>query len=403
MSGGFNLQQTEDPVLKGILDGARAFSGPEIVQFDITNRCNNNCLCCWNNSPLLGELSEEKKKERKYELPFDLVQRTISELKDLGTEKIFLAGGGEPFIHPQIMEILRCAKENKMKIFINTNFTLIDKERAKEIVGLKIDLIHVSLLAGTPEIYTLVHPNKTEATFNKIKKILKYLTRLRQQKRQGGPIPLPHLDLYYVIFNTNYRDIKKMADLAMEVRANSLEFTPMDVIPGKTDILLLNDSQRKEVLELVKIQHRRIEEFNKRKGGLVTFIEQYDSFINRLSSEGAAKGEYEANTVPSRPCYVGWAFARILANGNVTPCLKAHRVSIGNLYERPFREIWNSPEQQLFRKKSFKLDRTDPYFNLIGNNPNTQFGCLNSCDNIQINIDMHKKYADILRKYGRIR
>lgn len=390
----------DDLVLKGIVDGSQAFVGPEIVQFDITNRCNNKCLCCWNNSPLLGEPSEERKKEKEYELLFDLIKKTIGELREMGTKTLFLAGGGEPFMHPNIIEILGCAKENGMRVVINTNFTLIDEDKIKKIVELKIDHIHVSLLAGSNKSYVLVHPNKTEDTFFRIKELLKYLAKLKEEKNQ--PIQ-PHINMYYVIFNTNYLDIKIMVDLAMEVKANSLEFTPMDVIPGKTDGLLLNRAQIKKVLREVKIQHKRLKEFNKQYGGLVTFIEQYNSFIKRLSTEEADRGEYETAIVPTRPCYVGWAFARILANGNVNPCLKAHRITIGNLYKQSFKDIWNSQEQQLFREKSFKLNRTDPYFRMIGNNPNGSFGCLNSCDSIQINIDMHKKYADMLKKYGRIK
>ena len=117
----------EDLFLKGVLDGRRAFIGPEIVQFDLTNRCNNNCLCCWNRSPLLGPLDEDKIRENNEQLPFEIVKNTLEDLRALGTKKIFLAGGGEPFAHPDIMKILRCVKENGMRVFINTNFTLIYK------------------------------------------------------------------------------------------------------------------------------------------------------------------------------------------------------------------------------------------------------------------------------------
>jgi MoaA/NifB/PqqE/SkfB family radical SAM enzyme len=394
--------ERDDFLLRGILDGARAFTGPEIVQFDITNRCNNDCLCCWNNSPLLGEPSEEKKKEKSHELPFAVVARTIRELKRMGTRMLFLAGGGEPFMHPRIMDILACAKHCGMRIFINTNFTLIDKKMAREIVDLKIDLIHVSMLAGSAKTYALVHPNKSEETFYRIKEILEYLMRERKLKGQEAPTPFPHIDLYYVVFNRNYRDIADMAGFAMEVRANSLEFMPVDVIPGKTDSLLLNEVQKKEVLAEVIKQKLRLDAFNKREGGIVTFIEQYDSFISRMSAESAVRGAYEAHTVTAQPCYAGWAFARILASGDVNPCLKAHRISVGNIHEQPFGKIWNSVKQQEFRKKSFALDSPDDYFRLIGNDEQSRFGCLNSCDNIQINVDMHGKFARELRRRGRI-
>ena len=121
----------EDLLLKGILDGKTGFIGPQIVQFDLTNRCNNNCLCCWNRSPLLGEFNEQKREENNRELSFDVIKKTLLELKELGTKDIFLAGGGEPFAHPDIMKILKLVKQNGMRVFINTNFTLIDKEKVR--------------------------------------------------------------------------------------------------------------------------------------------------------------------------------------------------------------------------------------------------------------------------------
>lgn len=403
MNGNDNLA-TDDLLLKGILDGSHAFTGPGIVQFDITNRCNNNCLCCWNNSALLGRPTDEKRKEAECELPFDLIKKTIGELKEMGTKILFFAGGGEPFMHPKIMEILKYAKECNLRLIINSNFTLIDMERAKEIAEFKVDFFHVSLLAGTAKTYALIHPNKTKETFYKIKEVLRYIAFLKQERNQNLPVPVPHINLYYVIFNKNFAEIKNMADLAIEVKANSFEFTPVDVIPGKTDVLLLKDIQRKKVLRSVMAQYKRIEKFNNKQGSKVIFIEQYDSFLKRLSDECASRGQYETKTVFSQPCcYTGWSFLRILADGNVTPCLKAHRISVGNIYNQSIKDIWNSGEQQLFRRKSFKLEEGDPYFKMIGNNPESGFGCLNSCDNIQINIDMHNKYAGILRENGRIK
>ncbi|MFH0940911.1 MAG: radical SAM protein [Candidatus Omnitrophota bacterium] len=398
-----NDKDRDELMLKSILEGGEAVLGPEIVQFDITNRCNNDCICCWNNSPLLEEPTPEKKKNNECELPFGIIKRAIFELKEMGTKTLFLAGGGEPFMHPDVIEILKCAKENGMKVCLNTNFALVDRASAKEIVDAKVDLIHVSLLAGTPETYALVHPNKSRETFLKIKETLAYLLQYRREKKQETPVPLPHIDLYYVIFNKNYGDIGKMADLAMELRTNTLEFTPVDVLPGTTDVLLLNEAQKAFVLREVKMQHKRIEEFNKREGSKVTFIEQYDSFLKRLSPKEATQGRYETRIVLNQPCYVGWSFLRILADGSVIPCLKAHRIPSGNLYQHSIKDIWNNEAQQLFRKKSLALDSEDPYFKMIGNDPSASFGCINSCDNIQVNIDMHNKFADLLRSHGRIK
>lgn len=384
-------------LLNDFKNGFWASKGPEIVQFDITNRCNNNCLCCWNRSPLLGKFDEQKIKENDEELKFEVIRKILEELKVMGTKTIFLAGGGEPFAHPDIMKILRCIKENNMGVFINSNFTLINKEMAKEIVKLKVDHIHVSLLAGTSGTYAKIHPNKTEETFRKIIDLLKYISLLKEKTGQHLYDPLPHINLYYVIFNKNYSEIDKMMDLAIETKADSVEFTPLDVIPGKTDCLLLSKKESEYVTEILNKQSLRIDQYNIQEPVKIN-ITQKDSFLKRMNSSRALSGRYESEGVINQPCYVGWAFVRVKADGNVNPCLKAHRISIGNINEKSFAEIWNSPQERLFREKAFIHDPSDPYFNLIGNDPNIEFGCLRSCDNIQINKEMHSKYAKLLPK-----
>ena len=391
-----------DMLLKGILDGSKAFTGPETVQFDITNRCCNNCLCCWRNSPLLGEPSESEKKDKRQQLPFSLIKKTIKELKAMKTKNLFFAGGGDPFMHPDIMRILQYAKKCKMKLFVNTNFVLVDKAKARELVKLKIDHIHVSVLAGNAKTYALVHPNKTEETFYKIKEILKYMAALKVKRKQHLFDPCPHINLYYVIFNKNYMDINDMVDLAIDVKADTLEFTPVDVVRGKTDSLLLDAMQIGYVTDDVKSNAKRLEEYNIDQP-VKTNIEQYENFLKRINSVHAIDGKYESRTVVGQPCYAGWTFARIAADGEVSPCLKAHKISIGNIYKNSFAEIWNSPQEQEFRKRSFNLDFDDKYFKDIGNDPDLNFGCLQSCDNLQINMDMHKKYKEVLIKNDKIK
>lgn len=381
-------------VKQGVANGRKAFIGPETVQFDVTNRCNNACLCCWHNSPLLGEPSAERRQQKQAELPFSLVAKTIRALKEYGTKKIFFAGGGEPFMHPRFMDILACAKECDMRVNINTNFSLVDTAMAKELVRLKIEHIHVSMLAGSAETYNVIHPTATDYTFVRLREVLKYLAR---EKRRVKSYIIPHINLYYVIFNKNYHDIPHMGQLGIDVCANSIEFTPIDVIPGKTDVLLLNDEQREHVIREVRLQSERYKKKDRMydENFPVPFIAQKDSFIERLSHYEASDGRYEKELVMQQPCYVGWAFARILANGNVTPCLKAHNICAGNIYEQSFEEIWNSPAQQEFRVKTAVLDSGDPYLQKIGNDASSLCGCLDSCDNVQINRDMHRKYKKV--------
>jgi len=367
----------------GILDGAYAYKGPGSAQIDLTNNCNNDCIGCWCNSPLL----EEKKidpQTKKQAIPFKRVIDLIDELYKMGTHHIYYAGGGEPFMHPQIMEILEHTKRRGLECYVNTNFTLIDEKKIKELIDLKVDSLAVSIWAGTAKIYSDTHPNKDENTFYRIKEMLKLLNRAKHK--------YPIIKIYNVIFNMNYHDIEAMVEFVLQTNSDALEFTALDTIPGKTDKLLLNDKEKDVLLESCKRIKERYE-----SGGLKNKLKLlgFEQFMRRLSNTDAKSAEYDSNIIGVLPCYAGWTFVRILADGNVNSCLKSHRFPVGNILNQNFRCIWNEALQRYFREKTLRLERNDPFFSLIGNDPDSKMGCYKSCDNIGHNMDMYGKIASL--------
>jgi MoaA/NifB/PqqE/SkfB family radical SAM enzyme len=290
---------------------------------------------------------------------------------------------------------------------MNTNFTLIDSQKARALVEMKIDHIHVSILAASGKTYAKVHPNKTEETFFAIKEMLKYIACLKSIKNQhlGGPDyplgPLPHIGMHYVLFNENYQEIDEMVNLAMEVAADSVEFPLIDIVPGKTDPLLLSKEELDFVYKELKRQVKKIELYNPTVPVKLQIVNK-ELIESRLDSDQAEDGKYEVDSVIKQPCYVGWMFLRILANGEVNSCLKSHRLCLGNIYERSIQDIWNNDKQRLFRQKALRHDPQDVFFHMIGNDVAT-FGCADSCDNIKINIEMHNKYGGLLKHHGKIK
>lgn len=367
----------------GVLDGLYAYKGPVFAQIDLTNNCNNDCIGCWCNSPLLEEkkIDSEVKKQT---IPFKRVIKLIDELYKMGTNRIYYAGGGEPFMHPQIMEIIRHTKKRGLICYVNTNFTLIDEKKVKELIDLKVDHLIVSVWAGTPEVYSATHPNKNEETFLKIKEILKLLNSRKHK--------YPIIKLYNVIFNMNYYDIEAMIALAIQTNSETIEFTVIDTIPGKTDKLLLNDKEIHILFEnCKKLKENYVTRNSENKLQLLGF----EQFLRRISNINAKSAEYDSNIIGNMPCYAGWVFARILADGNVNSCLKSHRFPVGNILDQDFRTIWNGPLQKYFRQKTIRFKRKDPFFSLIGNDPDSNMGCYKSCDNIGHNMDMHDKIASL--------
>jgi hypothetical protein len=159
----------------------------------------------------------------------------------------------------------------------------------------------------------------------------------------------------------------------------------VDAIPGKTDKLILNTAQRMEVLKKVEsiANDRQITKRIEIMGA--------PRIISRLRNPFSDEGHYDKGIIDTLPCYVGWTFSRILANGDVNACLKAHRIPVGNIYNESFQYIWNSPQQKLFRIKTGNVNKDDTFFRLIGNDPNVKIGCHRGCDDLERTLTMIRR------------
>lgn len=88
------------------------------VYIEITSICNRNCPYCYNDSTTAGRMIEK-----------DSLFRVFNECKHLGISTVTLSGG-EPFIHPDIDEILFELETLDMKAVIITNLSLVSDYNA---------------------------------------------------------------------------------------------------------------------------------------------------------------------------------------------------------------------------------------------------------------------------------
>lgn len=363
----------------GIFDGEYAYKGPDCVQIDLTNNCNNDCVACWCNSPLLGDkaIPADIKKQS---LDYKLVIKLIDKLSAMRTRELFFSGGGEPLMHPRFIDIISYAKLKGFVCHLNTNFTLADANIIKKLKDVSLDYLIVSLWSATPRTYLLTHPNKDEETFIRIKNLLKLLN---ESKRI-----YPKIRLYNVISNINYREFIQMVDFALDTKCEFVEFTVVDTIPGRTDKLLLSKKQNLELIEMCKTV-KEDKKYYTANGEFI--IVNFEQFLRRISCGHGCDAEYDREFLDDVPCYVGWLFARVLADGNVNSCLKSHRIPIGNLYKDEFDIIWNGKLQCQFRKSVLGPKNASSIFSLIGNDPGKEIGCYKSCDDLGRNLFVHEK------------
>jgi len=365
-----------DLELAGVMDGERAFSGPEQVVIDLTNRCNNNCIGCWTRSPLLRDL-EPTNTWAAQEIPYDSMLHLLNDLHDLGTRRVRFTGGGEPLIHPRLDDLLRACSQRNLTTCITTNGTRITEARVELFASLPVDELAVSIWAGSPDTYARTHPNKTGRTFEKIERNLTLLCQRRKLR--------PKVTLANVIFAMNYAEVEKMYDFALRVGVDSVYFAVLDPIEGRTDGLLLQPPQVMEInAQLDRIERRNAALPQNRR----LELENWDGFRRRINSAAEQqKGEYDAGVIDSLPCYVGWIFCRILANGDVVPCCRGADMPLGNINTDGFRKTWLSPRYTEFRVKALNLSKQDPYFAPIG--------CHKTCDNLMHNEQVQQQLDDM--------
>lgn len=360
----------------GVMDGAGAYVGPESVQIDLTDRCNSDCVSCWTHSPLVvgGEHPPRD------ELPWPKVEALLTELAELGTQAVYFSGGGDPTVHARWLDAVALSKSLGMRTIVNSNMTLVDRDKADRLAEIAPDLVIASVWAATPEGYSRTHPSKPGEVFGELTANLRYLCDVKPHATR--------LRVYNVISPANVDELEAMVGYACEVGADQVEFTPTDSVAGFTECLHLSRDQLDAAL--AACERIRFTDHHNRLGHRLTLYE-FDTFVGRLSSPRATEGIYDLQTINERGCYVGWTFARVHADGRVAPCLKCHKVTQGNIHEQTFRAIWTGEPQARFRGLTRDFRTGDPFFQLVGNDPSETVGCFKACDDRGRNWDMQHR------------
>ena len=98
---------------------------PIRVALEPTNLCNLKCPMCPVSNPKPGA-------QRGF-MDFDLYKKLVDQASEFAVD-ITLVGGGEPMLHPQIIDFIKYAKSKKMRVRMDSNATLITEEKAKALI-----------------------------------------------------------------------------------------------------------------------------------------------------------------------------------------------------------------------------------------------------------------------------
>lgn len=292
---------------------ADCFSNPEInspqsLHIDITNRCPLNCVACYKTP---GETVN---------ISYHQWQQLISEAEQLKVFQIAI-GGGEPMIHPDIVQFIKHVAQTEMSATITTSGFGLNAELLDKLIENGLNHIQISLNGSTKAV------NK--------------LSRDGYQYAIDALKLLSHTNLSYgvnwVARKSNLSDFEALIELAKQYKAenvNILRYKPSPNENYKNETLGPND-----FLTLT----RKIKQV---RGIKLKTDSAYSNLLIHIN-----QGKVSKNTCG---CGAGKTFMAISPDGSFKPC--SHLSLSDDKYETIGGYWMNSPDIIALRNIEFKKD-----------------------------------------------
>lgn len=334
-------------VLKGIaLFGVKkpfVPGAPFQVVWNITKACNMRCIHCY----------ETASKPDPDELSKDQIIKGLDTMAKSGVTSVAFSGG-EPSIHPNILDFINHVEDNGMFASIATNgYTLSDKTKAKKFVNAGLRFVQISLDGMDP---------KTHDSFRKVNGAWERAVKTINNFVSMGIF----VEVATTVTEHNLGEIPEMIDFVRDLGANW--FMLYNFIPtGKGKEISKMDISPKERSELLKKAYNE----NSSEMQVLSTSPQYASIVSSIvSSDNGMIPTHFYNPEYTNPmiaqladfiggCGAGRFYMSIEPNGDMYPCVffpHKNEVKLGNIAEDDFETIWqeNNLLNQLRDKKILK-------------------------------------------------
>lgn len=173
--------------------------------FEITSRCNHNCLYCYNvwkcpniDYPTSDELSTEQ------------VKQIILKLKCQTRIKYLAISGGEPLLRKDVPEIIKFCSDNLIQANLLTNGSLLSEENCKKCVEADTSIFEVPFISPDRQThYKLTGTDNLKEIIQGIKNLKWYDTTVI---------------VVFVATKLNIKQIKETAEAAIALGADGIMF-----------------------------------------------------------------------------------------------------------------------------------------------------------------------------------
>jgi MoaA/NifB/PqqE/SkfB family radical SAM enzyme len=254
---------------------------PEIAVIEVTNRCNLNCIMCYR----LEYLNETG------DMSFELFQQIAQTVK--GAKHICCHGGGEPLLHPRILEMIDCAWQicRPQILSITTNGTMLNHKVAEKLCQSKLNRLFVSMDGADKETYENIRGFPFEQIVENVKRFKSIST-------------IPTV-IQYTVMRQNLRSLLGLPRLVSQMGADG-----------------------------INVQHLIAWNRGTEKMRIIDLHREFQKISQTVTKEARDYGiECTVNEIPRYPLFLGKCdlpFRQVYFNhrGGIAPCCIAIHLSL---------------------------------------------------------------------------
>jgi len=316
------------------------------LTFEITKKCPMQCLLCSSN----GGMSDTK------EFTFNEIKNIIDTSVQLGTKHINLSGG-EPLIHPHILDICSYIKEKGLTIDVYTcgnvgdldgNNKSIDNKLLVSLKKIGMESLIFSIHGDTAETHEAVTTRK--GSFDNL------IQSIKQSIKTGL-----FTELHFVPTKINYHSLPKVMELVQKLQVKRLSV--LRFVPQGRGLINRN------LLEI------KFDEITELKNILQEIRDKYPSDKFRT---GAPFNCFQLSNQTF--CNAGIDKATIKPNGFVVPCVSMKDFIIdvedNNIWTRSLSDIWKDSTLFNISRKSLQIIEQESVCNNCEQFSRCKGGCL---------------------------
>ncbi|MDZ7665429.1 MAG: 12,18-didecarboxysiroheme deacetylase [Desulfotignum sp.] len=305
-----------------------------VVVWNMTQRCNLKCVHCYARSE---DISYDN------ELTQDQAIAMMDDLADFGVP-VLLFSGGEPLVHPRLVEYAQYAVSKGMRAVISTNGTLITREKAKKLKEIGLSYVGISLdgLESTHDMFRGVPGS--------FKRAMAAIDHCQAAGIKVG--------LRFTINKRNVQDIPGIFDLLEEKNIPRACFYHL-VYSGRGSEIAkedLNHEETRQVLDLIMDRTRDLHDRNHPKE-ILTVDNHADGpyLYQRLLHEDPHRAAEVLELLEmNEGNNSGRGIGCISWDGEVYPDQFWREKSLGNIKDRPFSQIWTDESNEFLMKMKDK-------------------------------------------------